>query len=123
MADGGSSRGSSPVQGSQALYPDLANKWAPNAYPSKAKPTLWPCVQLSLYLLGLGAVLTLVGIYCWADRKLASAQAVLEPRTIEARTEMRCEAPEDWVDYAAAINGASVLVEHSSPSYHGLLLV
>lgn len=123
MADGDSSRGSPALPGSQDLYPDLANKWAANAYPSKAKGTVYPCVQLSLYVLGLSAVMTLVGVYCWADRKLATAQAVLEPRVMEERTEMRCEAPEDFVDYAAARNGALVLVEDSSPSYHGLLLV
>lgn len=123
MADGGSSRGSSPTKESQDLYPDLSNKWAPNAYSSKPKPTFYPCLQLSLYMLGLGVVMTLVGIYCWADRQVATAQALFEPKITEERTEIRCEAPEDLVDYAAASNGASVLIESSSPSYHGLLLV
>lgn len=123
VPDGDGSRGSSPVKEGHDLYPDIANKWAPGAHPERPKSYVTPCLQLSLYVLGLSIVLTLLGVYCYADRKLGLVQGVLEPKAMEERSELRCDAPEDLVDYAAAVNGGRVVVEESSPSYHGLILV
>lgn len=102
---------------------DVRNNWAGNAFTWREPSTRSAFVQLTAFLFLAGVLSTLVVVNLWASGKVEGLESGVNLTAVVREVRGNCAEREDLIDYAAASNGGSVIAAHSSPSYHGSLLV
>ena len=103
-------------------YSDLKNEWHPDSR-RRTTPSLSSVLFFSLVLLSVFSFALVTAYKWWLARQMETIASLSLPPDKTIVVGERCSRPDEFIDFAAGENGGKVVLDETSPPYHGSLMV